>query len=594
MVRKILGFLFVISAVVCILFALTFDFLRGRPFSYGLIQLGLTIFGFFIGAVGVLILSKIQLLDLLPQFSTGTELNHFRLHFEKLYSPGGRWVLWGMCILLSTVYLLIWTTSSPLYPLNYWVDSNSFFTMGKGMVHGMIPYRDLFEQKGPLLYFLHAIGYLISNTSFLGIFFFEVVFFAVFLFYSHMIISIFIDRKVALIALPIISSGILSLESFSLGDSAEEFFLPMLMISLYHLILYFKHIYPKPMPDLWVLINGILAGCVLWIKFSCLGFWFGWIVSLIICMLTNKQYFHVVRISLIFLLGMFVVTIPWVVYFGINNSIGDWLNTYFGFNLTVYPNTISFFGILKNMIQSIQQQVLVNPVFSLLLMAGLMVFIVTKKFIQNLWQRLCLFLCIFFLALGVYASGFGFPYYFLIFTPFIVFAVIILFSLFPKVHRRLSTFSPVLAILITILITGATITISLTSHTNQKLSWLGVNKENLVQYKFAAIINQTEGATLLNYGSLDGGFYTVSGIVPNVKYFHKNNVSRREYPIVEDEQDRYIREKKVDFVVIRLSPGISVEQMVVSELFQNYHMVSVEQQEFVDTQFSYYLFEKIP
>jgi len=86
-----------------------------------------------------------------------------------------------------------------------------------------------------------------------------------------------------------------------------------------------------------------------------------------------------VRISLIFLLGMFVVTIPWVVYFGINNSIGDWLNTYFGFNLTVYPNTISFFGILKNMIQSIQQQVLVNPVFSLLLMAGLMVFIVTKN-----------------------------------------------------------------------------------------------------------------------------------------------------------------------------------------------------------------------
>jgi len=107
------------------------------------------------------------------------------------------------------------------------------------------------------------------------------------------------------------------------------------------------------------------------------------------------------------------------------------------------------------------------------------------------------------------------------FAPFIVFAVIHIIQPFPKdTSEIIHIFSCTCHINYHINY-WATITISLTSHTNQKLSWLGVNKEDLVQYKFAAIINQTEGATLLNYGSLDGGFYTVSGIVPNVKYFHK-------------------------------------------------------------------------
>lgn len=60
--------------------------------------------------------------------------------------------------------------SSFQYPLNDWGDTNCFFTLGRGIKHGIIPYLDLYEQKGPLLYFQFYLAALMSETSFIGVF----------------------------------------------------------------------------------------------------------------------------------------------------------------------------------------------------------------------------------------------------------------------------------------------------------------------------------------------------------------------------------------------------------------------------------------
>lgn len=62
----------------------------------------------------------------------------------------------------AIVTITICTKSSPIYPFNDWVDANCFLTVGKSMLHGKVPYQDLYEQKGPLLYILHALAALIS------------------------------------------------------------------------------------------------------------------------------------------------------------------------------------------------------------------------------------------------------------------------------------------------------------------------------------------------------------------------------------------------------------------------------------------------
>ena len=53
-------------------------------------------------------------------------------------------------LLLAFVFLAVCSKSSFLYPFNDWYDANDFLTLGKGMLHGLVPYRDLYEQKGPI------------------------------------------------------------------------------------------------------------------------------------------------------------------------------------------------------------------------------------------------------------------------------------------------------------------------------------------------------------------------------------------------------------------------------------------------------------
>ena len=73
-----------------------------------------------------------------------------------------------LLFLVALVTVSVCSLSSPLYPFNDWVDANCFFTVGKSMLYGIVPYRDLYEQKGPLLYALYALCYPISHRTFLG------------------------------------------------------------------------------------------------------------------------------------------------------------------------------------------------------------------------------------------------------------------------------------------------------------------------------------------------------------------------------------------------------------------------------------------
>ena len=84
-------------------------------------------------------------------------------------------------LLLSFLFLGLCSKNSPLYPMNIWPDVNCFFTVGKSMVHGMIPYRDLYEQKGPILYFIYALAALISEHSFVGAYILDAIAFGIFL-----------------------------------------------------------------------------------------------------------------------------------------------------------------------------------------------------------------------------------------------------------------------------------------------------------------------------------------------------------------------------------------------------------------------------
>ena len=79
-----------------------------------------------------------------------------------------RFAVLGWLLLTAWAMITLCSRSSPLYPLNDWDDVNCFFTVGKAMFSGRVLYRDIYEQKGFLLYVVYGLAWLISRRSFFG------------------------------------------------------------------------------------------------------------------------------------------------------------------------------------------------------------------------------------------------------------------------------------------------------------------------------------------------------------------------------------------------------------------------------------------
>lgn len=233
---------------------------------------------------------------------------------------------------------------------------------------------------------------------------------------------------------------------------------------------------------------------------------------------------------------------------------------------------------------------LLNPVFVTHLYSGLIIFIIHKKYLNNTLKKIGLFLCFFLLILSVHGSGRGYlyRYYFLIISPFVIFGFIVLFTIIYERFGKIKSFNLFSMIIVSIVVVGFLYTLRF----NQNTSMMKVDEEDLVQYNFATIINQTEDATLLNYGRLDGGFYTTTGITPNVKFFQNQNIPHSKFPLVMDEQNRYIKEQVVDYVIIQIQPSQIDDFSSIPYLEENYKLIKEEHQQYENEKFYYLLFKK--
>lgn len=74
--------------------------------------------------------------------------------------------LWraGIAAFLSITFgLLFLTSNSPLYR-TYGGDSAIFVTLGRALLSGKVPYVDIFDHKGPMIFFINAFPQLFSRT----------------------------------------------------------------------------------------------------------------------------------------------------------------------------------------------------------------------------------------------------------------------------------------------------------------------------------------------------------------------------------------------------------------------------------------------
>lgn len=484
------------------------------------------------------------------------------------------------CILISITFLLICTKSSPLYRINDWYDAQCFFTVGKSMINGKIPYLDLFEQKGPLLFLLYGIASLISNNSFIGVFILEVISYSVFLYYVSKIIEIYLDKKYSYILIPIIALLMLPTRCFTHGGSCEEFCFPVLAILIYKYIKYLKN---NDISSNDTIIVGILSGILLWMKYTLLGFSIGFCITVLIKSLIDKNYKNLISKVGYFTLGITITTIQWLIYFGLHkNGIKSLIDVYFLFNINSYANNYTLLQKLINCFNTIKGVIFRYYQYLILIIIPMVLSIKTKTFFKETKNNIYLLISTLLLLITIFIGGTNFRYYSLPIQPFMIFGLIFIATIIKDKRINNVILNNTKYIVPIIII----VCLFISYYRSPNTKYISKNKSYYAQYTFLDSIKPN--SSILNYGFLDGGFYFTTKTYPNQYYFQRNNIIYELFPNNTDEQKRYIKEKQTDYVII--NNELAEDELKIIK--ENYNLIDSHTQQYEEYTRTYYLYEK--
>lgn len=243
------------------------------------------------------------------------------------------------CTALSAVVMAICAMSSPLYPMNTWVDVNCFHTVGRALLQGKVLYRDIYEQKGPLLYFIYAFLASATPRSFLSVYLMETACFSAYLYCGGKCAALYTEKSWPVYAIaPPLAAAICTSDAFALGASAEELCLFPAAASVYMLLRAMRKRAPVPGRDAFLI--GLFASAALWIKFTLCGLYAGLALAVALYYWRGlRQPRRLPGVIGWFLLGLVPITAAVLAYFAANGAVADLFWAYFYNNIFLYAST---------------------------------------------------------------------------------------------------------------------------------------------------------------------------------------------------------------------------------------------------------------
>ena len=484
-------------------------------------------------------------------------------------------VIYSAIVLFAFSVIIFCTKSSPLYLLQDWVDTQSYYTMGKGIFTGKALYKDLFEQKGPLFYLIYGIGYLINTHNLFGAYFMEGLAASVTLIFAYKIANMYLSKNWSLLAVLLLPIFIYNGNFMKYGGSCEEFLTAFIMMSFY----FFMKIFHENSKDpKYMFVNGLLGGIILLMKFNITIFFVGLGACVYIMNIREKDYQLLWRNLLYTVTGALTIIAPVGIWLILSGSLSGFFEVV-SFNSKYSSFSFDVNGIhtaIRNIISSWYN----NWFCSSVIIFGIFSFLFIKDFSKKLGGigLLASFLLV---SFGAYMDQ-SFRYYYMVECGFIIFGIISFLYLFEKYHVKIKKeLFPVFAVL--------SIVVSIHYNGNYRETKPFIEYVSAQDY-FAMIMHgQSDNPTLLNYDFLDGGFYTAADIVPNIRFFQKQNISNDLYPLNHEVQVKAIENKEVEFVVVRRYTKDG--ELKMDELQKNYDLLDKKDQKFEGYDFTYYLYK---
>ena len=488
----------------------------------------------------------------------------------------------SLLFLFAVLLVTLFSTCSFIYPFNPWDDPCVYMTIGNAMLQGKELYVDIFDHKGPVLFFMHEAAALLSRHSFVGIYLIEIVCCYFYLLYSWKTMRLLDQPRskeqgagckriptakanllpLAPCPLPLLLFllGIITYSSdfFSYGDSVEEFSLPILAHCLYYMLRFVRD--RKTPPPLQSVVMGVCFGLLFWTKFNLMFFYLGGILSLAFIAWKNDQMKELRSVVRKVTLGFALVTVLVLAYFAIHGTLEALWESYFMVNIFHYHGTGT----------NGEPDFWWFPLVKLAIWGLLMLPLI---FLPARWEVKLLTFGTYGLLLFSYATMTVQFYYFL--TIFTFFPLLICYKTRPRSKEASPQPSPkgegeVLpfrggfrrGLLVSLL--AASTNWNLVSLLN------GTFPHSVFEMAEIVNANKTEDSEVLTFSSYDTGIYLFTDhLPPNRNYFLSSILD----PAIREEQAALVASGKIKYLVREIGAVNTCHEYYDAPIPSNYHLI---------------------
>lgn len=226
---------------------------------------------------------------------------------------------------------------------NSTMDYSVFRYIGAVMNKGLVPYKDVFDHKGILLYFINYIAFIIHKD--IGIWLIEILFFYISIIFTYKIARLFTNIKCSLITC-LITIICFNYVYNGAGNFSEQYAITFITISLYLFYKNFKNNNTISLKSSFII--GICMGAVLLLRPNMIAVWICMSIYILIIHIKHKKLQYLFKIILAFLSGTIIFILPFIIYLAKNNAISDFIYQYINFNFkySISHTESSFFSTL--------------------------------------------------------------------------------------------------------------------------------------------------------------------------------------------------------------------------------------------------------
>lgn len=295
-------------------------------------------------------------------------------------------------------------------------DDAVFQSIAFHMSKGEMPYKDIFDHKGPLLYLINFIGFIINKSW--GIWLIELAAVFITLLIVYKTARLFADRAWSLATVFLTSTIALSY-IWNEATGVETFALPFIAYTIHNFL---KFLNERKLSAKEIIATGASLGAIFMLRPNMLAVWAVFCLAVIIEFVTQKQFKELFAYILKFAAGIIIAILPFMLWLLFTGSFAAFIDCYINFNAFYTLNSEA--STLTNRL-SIMAEPFKNSLILLACLGLPYVFIVNKKLRKtSIYLVATIALTLFTVA----SSGRNYAHYYTILVPCLAVPIALAFS----------------------------------------------------------------------------------------------------------------------------------------------------------------------